>query len=237
MSTVKLTSIALFKGSANSATELIGASAVPSQNGVTELLMSSVPFHADSMSNRVNDIANAESKFPGLYLLYGNRDVLDERQHWSNYARKTQGVVFASVEIECEVKGICPGHVDREILKSFRDSDGNEMGFLNLRRMKASLQLEILAKFQDAIKAEGGNPDLMLKPAQIATRPDLWPQVMNEDEDFKKIDVMVIAVADDPAVPGKMRQVAWMRPKTKVASVLQSRTDIHILQPQWMKQD
>jgi hypothetical protein len=234
MSTVKLTSIVNFKMESGTASDLIGASsAQPVKKGI-EVIMGSAPLHSDSIAERVAELSHESSPYRGLYLLYGNRDVLDERQYWSKRARKTPGAVCASVEIEFDVRGICPNHVDRKILKSFRDTDGNQIGFLNLRRIKAELQSDILVKFQDRVKAEKGNLDLMRKPANIALRPDLWPQILYEDPDFLRINVMVIAVADNRNLAEQTRQIAWVRPGTPIVSTMQSRTDVNILTPPWM---
>lgn len=39
----------------------------------------------------------------------------------------------------------------------------------------------------------------------------LWGPLFEDDKDFKHLQVLVVPVADDPEVPGKMRQVACVR--------------------------
>jgi hypothetical protein len=42
------------------------------------------------------------------------------------------------------------------------------------------------------------------------------------------------AVADDPALPGKLRQLAYVKPGATLVSELQSSSDARILLPAWM---
>lgn len=142
-----------------------------------------------------------------LYLLYGNRDLIEELHKWRIEARSV-GAEFRHVEMIVKVGSIHPGIVSRE--------DLIDLNFVNVRRMSASLQLEILQKFYEYVCEEGGSHSSMSCVRHIASRADLWPRLMDEDRDFQNISVMVIPVADQPN--GRLRYVAVVRRNAVIAS-------------------
>lgn len=231
MSTVKLTTFAAYKlkgprGAVASTIETVfGATAARfGADGKVELLADSVPFHADSFKSR------APKQGAGLLMLYGNRDALEESFYWRTKAREL-GAEFASAEFEIDVGDLEMGLTDRQMLI---DTEGKNR-FLNLRRMKKDLQLDVLAKFAEYIAAEGGDVEKRMSiVAHIATRPDIFDLLLQEDIELSRLDVLVIPVADDPANPAKIRQVAYVKSGAKVVSVSQSGTGATILLPSWM---
>lgn len=142
-----------------------------------------------------------------LYLLYGNRDLIEEMHKWRIEARNA-GAEFRHVEMVVKVGGIHPGIVHREDLP--------DLNFVNVRRMSASLQLEILQKFYEYVLEEGSPQSSMNCVRHIASRADLWPRLMDEDHDFRNISVIVIPVADQPN--GRLRHVAVVRKNAVIAS-------------------
>lgn len=231
MSTVKLTTFSIFRthgapGASGSTVEtLYGASAARfnDTNGV-ELLADSVPFHADAFVDR------APRPGCGLLMLYGIRDTLEEMHYWRTKAREL-GASFTYAEIEFAVGDIEVGLTDRKKLK---DAAGKGR-FLNLRRMTASLQSQVLQRFSQYAAAEGRDiSEEMSRVSQIATRPDYFDNLFDDDADMGKLDILVVPVADDPAVPGRMRQVAYVRPGAEVVSTVQGSDEATILLPAWM---
>lgn len=224
MSTVKLTAFSLFKSDGNIVTPLIGAVDGRINKGTVELLAGSVPFHSDDFQHL------APKAGCGLLQLYGVRDVLEDMQFWRTKARET-GAEFASAEIEYEIGTIEVGLADRKVL---RDSAGT-IRFLNLRRMRASLQSEVLYQLSKYAASEGRNTDEeMSRVSQIASRPDLFDQLLLEDVDLAKLDILVIPVADDASDKAKLRQLGYVRPGAKPVSIVQSNDAASIVLPAWM---
>ncbi len=172
----------------------------------------------------------------GLTMLYGFRDTIDELKRRRDQAR-TAGAEFRSMEVEIEVGEIEVGLVDRKRVKDLK--------FVNLRRMTAALQSEILKKFSDYVteekKAAGRASRLvkdmdedMSRVQQIAQRPDLFGRLLTEDRDLKGLEVLVIPI-EDPEVRGGMRQIAYVRPKAKIISIQQSVDDDILALPKTFK--
>lgn len=224
-STIKLITFAIYKSSAD-AVEILHGAAWGSRNsdGHIELEAGSVPFHADSFKDK------APKPGFGLLMLYGVRDSLEEIQHWRAKARELNAE-FAYAEFEFDVGQIEVGFTDRAMLKT----SAGKNRFLNFRRMKSSLQSEILHKFVSAAESAGEKIDENLnRVSQIATRPDLFDELFFRDRALAKLDVLIIPVADDPGVPGKVRHLAYVRPGARVVSVVQG-GDPQIALPAWMK--
>jgi hypothetical protein len=229
-STVRLTTFAIFRepkaSDKNSEIEVLyGASAARrSKDGKIELLSSGIPFHSQAFANK------APKAGFGTLMLYGIRDSLEALHFWRAKAREL-GASFSSVQIEFSIGNLEVGLTDRALLKKSHGANR----FLNFRRMKASLQSEILHKFTEYAKEEGVNIDEeMSRTAQIATRPDLFDRLLYEDKELKKLSILVIPVADDPEVPSRLRQVAYVKPGAPVVSMVQSNDDAKIVLPIWM---
>lgn len=193
-------------------------------DGKLELLADSVPFHAESFKNK------APKPGFGLLMLYGIRDSLEEMQYWRIKARE-MGAEFVSAEFEFEVGTIEPKLTDRQLLKA----TAGKNRFLNMRRMKSDLQTQIFETFSAYANSDGEKSDENLsRVSQIANRPDLFDRLLVDDRDFAALDILVIPVADDDAFPGKMRQLAYVKPGARVLTVLQGSSDVRILLPAWM---
>jgi hypothetical protein len=230
-STVKLTAFALFKrervaGQPGFTVERIcGASAARvSDDGSIELLADSVPFHAPSFQSKSPKPGN------GLLMLYGIRDALDEMQYWRTRARDL-GAEFTHAEFEFAVGSIEVGLTDRPLLKAA----AGRTRFLNVRRMSAALQSEVLQHFSGYAESEGTPLDERLpRLALLASRPDLFDKVFCDDADLGRLDILVIPVADDPSTPKAVRHVAYVRPSARCVSVNQGDTTVRIVLPSWM---
>ena len=106
---------------------------------------------------------------------------------------------------------------------------------MNLKRMSAALQHEVLKAFQQYITAEGGNPGaVMAKVADIALRPDLFSRLLADDLDFRGLSVIVIPIADDPHSPKRTRQIAFVRPGARILSVEQGSSEATFYMPAWL---
>ena len=227
---VKLMSFCLYRlhgspGSARARLEVVaGASdARFGPDGKIQLLASSVPFRSKQFKKY------APKPGAGILALYGHRDALDELQYWRGQARLLKAD-FAWAEFEVLVKEISTQLVDREMLKTNRT-----IGFLNLRRCQAKLQTEIQEKFAEYVLSDGGKPDReMARVAQIATRPDLFTRLLQDDPDLRNVSVVVTPVADDPEVPGRTRQLAFVRAGSTVTKLVQGGDQYEILLPQWL---
>jgi len=230
-STVKLTTFSIYKAlkKPNEAGEtvkvLFGASASRvNDSGNIELLADSVPFHTEAFKTK------APKPGFGLLMLYGIRDSLEELYYWRSQAR-AMGAEFTYAEFELAIGYLEPGLTDRKILQ---DTKGKSR-FLNLRRMRASLQSQILQRFSEYVSSEGADiNEEMSRVSQIATRPDLFDRLLVEDKDLAKLDVLVIPVNDDVEGTGKMRQVAYVKPGIQVVSVVQGSDTATIVLPSWM---
>lgn len=229
MSTVKLTIFSVYKvvGSGAAATIKTLAGSVAARfgdNGAVQLLADSVPFHSDAFRER------APKPGFGMLMLYGIRDTLEEMHFWRTKAREMQAE-FAYAEIEFSVGKIEVGLTDRPKLKAAAGIGS----FLNLRRMTSSLQSQVLHKFSEYAVSEGVNiNESMSRVSQIATRPDLFDQLLEDDRDLSKLGVLVVPIADDPATPGRMRQVAYVKPGVEIVSIVQGNDQATVLLPNWM---
>lgn len=248
MSTVRLSSFAIYKSEKRpekpSDIEIIAGASEARFNteGKLELVMASVPPRSAAMAKYMPT--------GGLLMLYGLRDSAQELQRVIAETRQL-GAHFAFANIEVDIRHLENGLVDREFLHDAvrgiepevcQDRDDKHRGidianpirFLNVRRMKSTLQLEILEKFSEYSDGPNSNQTTVKQVSQIATRPDLWDRLLSEDEDLKYLDVLVIPVADDPAVPGNMRQVAYVRPGIRIKSIVQGSEDVTLVLPDWM---
>jgi hypothetical protein len=229
---IKLTAFAVYKKkvehpkSADDIEIIAGASdvKVDPATGRVQLLAASVPLKTAAMRNRV-----PRPGF-GLLALYGHRDALDELFLWRSIARKARAE-FAFVEFYAVVHELSTQLIDREAIRA---SEGR-LRFANLRRCKVDLQKEILDSFAGFVEEEGGRPDdSMSNVVQIATRPDLCFNLLSRDADFKDMTVFVTPVADDPDVPGRMRQLAFVKPGVEVINVSQGDETCDLLLPAWL---
>lgn len=230
MSTIKITTFALFKtkgkpGAPGSTIDPLVAVAARFNevSGQIELLAGSVPYHADSFKNR------APKPGCGLLMLYGIRDSLEEMHFWRTRAREL-GAEIATAEFEIDVGTIEVGLTDRDLLKA---TNGKNR-FLNIRRMKKSLQIDVVTKFAEYVVSEGYELEGSMRVSEIATRPDLFDRLFEDDNELSKLDILVIPVADDPEVPGRIRQVAYLRPGARVVSEVHGSAGAKILLPAWM---
>lgn len=230
-STIRFTTFALYRnvgkrGQTNSFVEVLhGASAGRfGDDGRVELLAGSAPFNTLAYEKL------APKDGEGLLMLYGHRDALDELQAWRRKARDLDAeMAWATVEVAV-------GHMETNLIdRASMKAAAGTLRFANVRRMKASLQIDILERFAGYVSAEGGNADSkMSRPVQMATRPDLFVRALEDDADLRALDALVIPVADDPEVPGRIRQVALVRPSAQVVEVRQGSSEASILLPQWM---
>lgn len=230
-STVKLIGFSIYKAKPgilkkdDPVEAFYGASTIRvNDSGVVELLLDSAPYHSDAFATK-----KPKPGF-GMLMLYGIRDSLDEMYFWRTKARELKAE-FAYAEFEFRVGEIEVGLTDRNTLRS---APGRNR-FLNVRRMKASLQTDILARFTDYANADGLDiKEEMRRVSQIANRPNYFDHLFQDDDDLAKLDIVVIPVADDPAIPGKMRQMAYVRPGAEIVSIVQGSTAATILLPDWM---
>lgn len=228
MSTVRLIAYALYKSvkphptSADEVNIVVGASeARINDDGKLELCMASGAMQSPDLA--------AHMPADGLLMLYGLRDTAIELQRMRTEARRV-GAEFAYADVEIEIGDIEVGLVDRKLLHEAKD-----MRFLNVRRMKSSLQLEILEQFSKYAKEDGTDfNEELSRVSQIATRPDLWDEVFEKDPDLKRLDVLVIPIADNPAAPGAMRNVAYVRPGARIKSIVQGSDHVSLVLPGWM---
>lgn len=222
-SSVKLTAFCLYqakrdaKGRLKSVTALDGAQdARIGDDGRVELLASSVPWRSKKFA------APQPGAGFGMLLLYGIKDTLEELYRWRNKARQI-GADFAYAEFDVEVGIIEPGLVSRDLLKT----RGRESRFANLRRMNVMLQGEIL-------QAMRKHDPAVTKMVDLAARPHLFDMIFEDDKEIANLDVFVIPVADDDETPGLMRQVAYVRPGSKILGVNQGSDQASIFLPSWM---
>lgn len=191
---------------------------------LVELVADSVPFHAESFKKK------APNPGFGILMLYGIRDSLEEMHYWRNKARELRAE-FVSAEFEFEVGDIESGLTDRALLKTTKGRNK----FLNVRRMRSALQTEILDSFTAYANADGtGIDDGLDRVSQIATRPDLFDRLLVDDRQLSTLRMLVIPVSDNPDLPGRMRQLAYVKPGVKPVSALQGSGEARIVLPEWM---
>jgi hypothetical protein len=228
MSTVRLITFALYKSAAlrpKSADEveiIAGASqAKIVKDGKLELVIASCPMQSAQLVPK--------TPVDGILMLYGIRDTTLELQRMRNEARRLNAE-FAFADVEVEIGDIEVGLVDRALL------DKKTLRFLNVRRMKSSLQADVLKKFSEFAKSENQDIDgSMERVSQIATRPDLWDKLFANDPGFKNLEVLVIPVADDPHVLGAMRSLAYVRRNAKITKIVQGSDHVSLAMPEALK--
>lgn len=192
------------------------------EDGKLQLLAGSAPFHSRKLAARIPKPGH------GLLALYGHRDALEEVQFWRNQARELKAE-FAYVNYDVQVDRIHDGLVDRTRLLEGRDAR-----FLNMRRTMNGLQTDILERFQGYVAEERGPKNSMTAVSHIALRPDLFDRLFEDDKDFQHLSVFVIPVADDPETPGRMRQLAYVRPGATVLNEVQGASHVDVLLPRWV---
>lgn len=208
MSTITLTAISAFsvKKPAGELQIAFGASTgfIDAPTGRRVLVMGNVPL-----------ASGFRAPSGGLLLLYGFRDAMDEVKLRRAEAAK-DGLEFHYADVSVEVGHIQTGVVDADQVRDLR--------FVNVRRMTALLQEMILDRFSEYVGYEMGNEvgAGMTKVHQIATRPDLFARLLDEFEPLKNIEVLVIPVADNPDVPGRVRQMAYVRNGAQVVRLEQN---------------
>lgn len=235
-SNVELMTFAIYKfeGKGDKATvkPLFGAeNARFTEDGKVELLAGHVPFNSPAFKK------HAPQPGHGLLMLYGIRDSLEEMQKWRAKARELNAH-FAYATVKFEVGYIEVGLTNREKLRHYDTLDEEvrrwPSRFLNVRRMTADLQLEVLKHFQLFADREKKKVP-MDKVADLATRPDYFDHLFQEDKDFHKhLDILVIPVADNPDAPSRIRTLAYVRPGAKIVGTLQGTDEAAILLPKWM---
>jgi hypothetical protein len=221
MSTVTLTTFAIYKTTrAGGVEHLFGAvDSRRAADGAVELLASSVPLNAASFKDLAPQVGE------GLLMLYG-RDSLEELHRWRAKARAI-GAEFSYAEVDVEVGDIQVGLTDRAMLKNAQP----KTRFLNVRRMRAGLRLQIADAFSRYAEGED-NTGSGTRVSQIAMRPDRFGRLFQDDADFGALDVLVIPVADDPDELGKMRSLAYVRPGARVVDIRHA--GARIVLPTWM---
>ncbi|MFG6488291.1 hypothetical protein ACG04R_16510 [Roseateles sp. BYS78W] len=186
------------------------------EDGRFELTLASVPL------SKPGRVGRAPAPGEGMLLLYG-RDRMEEMRQQHEQARAV-GAELAVADFEFEVGEIERDLVDRSTLQGLR--------FANVRRMKADLQTAILHQFAGYVDMEGGNSNRSMGEAfQIATRPDLFPRLIQDSKNFGGLDVLVIPVADGEDY--RIRQLAYVRPRARLVSVRQC-SDVVLRLPEWM---
>ena len=190
--------------------------------GKLQLLAANVPFRSESFKRF------APKHGHGMLSLYGHRDALEELSFWRAKAREL-GAEFAYVNYDIEVGAISGILLDRAMLLA-----NSSVHFLNMRRARTTLQHEIRDRFKGYVKSEADTNTIMTEVAHIAKRPDLFDRLFQDDKDLQQLSVLVIPVADDLEVPGRMRQLAYMRPGLKVLNVVQGSDQVEVLMPSWL---
>ncbi|HEX3141566.1 MAG TPA: hypothetical protein VHQ87_16035 [Rhizobacter sp.] len=229
-SKVKLTLFGLYRarvaeGQLRAVQRMVGAYDVRlGDDGRAEVLTGSVPFN-----DRRFDPMAPKAGF-GILALFGIRDTIEELQRWRAIGRNSNAE-FAYAELWVDVAEIEVKLANRESLKA----PGRRSRFLNLRRTTVDFQKDVLATFQRYVREEGGDPDATMARVQdIASRPDLFDRLLYEDADLRDIDVFVLPLADMPDSPGRMRQVAYLRPGAKIVEFAQGSDQVSMFLPTWM---
>lgn len=148
----------------------------------------------------------------GLLLLYGFRDTLDELKKRRMEARQA-GCDFHIAELSVEVGDIAAPLVSERTIQDLK--------FVNVKRMTASLQSIILSEFSKYAE-QRGEEEKLAKIQQIARRPDLFEPLLDESPLFKHLDLIIIPVADDPMKPNFIRQVGYLRNGARITEIEQN---------------
>lgn len=204
-----------------------GAEAARIVDGKVQLLAASTPYQSELFAKQAS-----LAPMSGILALYGHHDCIEELSRLRGLARQEKAM-FAHVEYTVNVGAISGQLVDRNAIRT----GGANLRFVNLRRTTQALQFELLDAFKALIAAEGGDPERdMERIVQMATRPDLVPKVLDADPDFKHISVFVTSVADNPASPNKLRQVAFVRPGAQIltSEVIQGSDLADVMFPRWL---
>lgn len=232
-STIKLTTFALYsaRGTRTDRDVKVVVGATNPRVGddhVIELDAANVPFSSRKFKDR------EPKEGHGLLMLYGIRDALEEVMKWRKVAREKPNTFFASAEIEIEVGHLEAGLVDRAMLQA----RGADMAFANLRRMTADAQSFILEKFAEYAAQDNLKPEAeMSRISQIAMHPEYLDRLFRDDKALKHLSIFVTQVADDPAVKGRMRAMAYVRPGAKIVGIKQASTEARIVLPKWMESE
>lgn len=229
-SKVKLTLFSLYRarsseGRLRAVERMVGAYDVRlGDDARAEVLAASVPFN-----DRRFDPMAPKPGF-GMLALFGIRDAIDELQRWRAIGRNSNAE-FAYAELWIDVGEIETKLANRASLQA----PGHRSRFLNLRRTTVDFQKEVLATFRRYVREEGGDPDAtMVRVQDIATRPDLFDRLLYEDPDLRGIDVFVLPLADMIDSPGRMRQVAYLRPGARIVEFAQGSDQVSMYLPTWM---
>lgn len=232
-SEIELVTFAIFKvrgrGTAAQKIDLLygAADARFDTDGRVQLLADNVPFR--------NEIGYPHPGH-GMLLLYGVNDQVEELQYWRAVARQ-EGAEFAWAKIKVDVGYIEVGLTNREMLQQFgvvSQARPENSRFLNIRRMAAPLQREMLTHFQSIAR---GDPEAteMDRVVQLATRPAYWDKVFEMDRDLRdNLDVLVIPVADNEEDEHKVRYLAYLRPGANIVGISQGYEMAEIMVPRWL---
>jgi hypothetical protein len=199
-SKVELTSFAVYKKKKGEIDLLRGGSSARKlSDGRFEITLGSVPIRK-----------GLQPPENGLLMLYGFQDRLQEEKATSEFAYDHQAELVKMI-LSVEVGEIVPKLISLEELRE------KKLRFANFRRFDLSLQRYVLDAFAKYVAQEGrgldGNMNLI---AQIASRPDLFARLIQDDRAFQHFEVLVIPVSDNPTHPEIWRQVAYIRPNAKI---------------------
>lgn len=153
----------------------------------------------------------------GILLLYGLRDSIEEVQKRRIDSRaKNRKFHFAEIEVDV-------GELPTQIIKP---SDVRDYKFLNVRRLNAELQNQILNQFGAYMTSDGLAEseviERMSRMSQIAMRPDYFGRLVQRTQTFMHADVIVIPVSDRPGSPNSIRQMGFLKDTAKVVGINQS---------------
>lgn len=225
---MQLTFFALFQPKADGVkglAPLVGAESLRLDGASAQADVTSIPFHLRSMDRLA-------PRSGGLLGLFGIRDTLEELQHWRTVARHSKAE-FGSLHVQVNIAHPWAGVVTREVLRE----RAGDLRFLNIRRNAAGLQKELLQKFASWVREEGGDPSLEMAHVQhMAHRPDLYARTLEQDSDFRHIDVLVFPLADR-SDPRLTRQVAYLRAGARIQELRQGDTSVQLQLPRWMVAD
>ncbi len=228
MSIIRLTGIAAYafaaKGRGNAEAEVttfFGAESAVRQTktGLVVLEMGSVPLGGITKSDQT-----APSPKGGMFLLYGHRDRLNEIERRSVWAEE-RGLKFVIREIEVDVQNVVQGITSEKHLA--------QTEFALLMRMEAALQKSVRDQVIDLLQADLEKTataqkrkqsiidDAMQMPRDqlFGRHSDIVVRVIEEDERFNNLSVVVIPIDDEELrQEGKpsIRNVAYLRKGAKI---------------------